>query len=353
MIYYSHINEDNRVERKLQQAGKFAIVVAICGSGERVLSLLDNSACKRMIVVDFNEEAIYLLQLKLTALQKLGVDDYLDFVGHNQLAEKNRVALYQSFKSLLPIAAQRFWDKHISSIQKGILHIGHFEKFLQRVRPLTNFYLGKKFQNIFKKGEQKNGFPSFRWTILKNFFSHKLVYRLAGNKDVAFVGADAETKIIPAALDSVIKNRNASSSFMMHLIFKGGVTEMQDCDRPPSLQKEVLSIIKERLAIKEIIVEYRTSDLLSFAKQEANNLMPPVFYSLSDILSFAGFAYLDKVMKCISGKGNLIVARSFLRNRLTSNQLNALATYGNVNLHSDEESTGMYQVFSINGNKSE
>src|SRR5947209_14175145 len=102
MIYYSHINEDNRVERSLLQEGGFSTVVAICGSGERVLSVLDNTAIKKITVVDNNEEAIFLLQLKLAALWHLNVSEYLGFVGHFTVSMKERIARFNALKYTLP-----------------------------------------------------------------------------------------------------------------------------------------------------------------------------------------------------------------------------------------------------------
>ena len=59
MIYYSHVNEDSRVERELLQSSNCPSVLAVAGSGERVLALMDITCCKKLHVVDVNEEAIF------------------------------------------------------------------------------------------------------------------------------------------------------------------------------------------------------------------------------------------------------------------------------------------------------
>ena len=46
MIYYSHVNEDNRVERELMTKGHFSSLWGIAGSGERVISLMDTDGIK-------------------------------------------------------------------------------------------------------------------------------------------------------------------------------------------------------------------------------------------------------------------------------------------------------------------
>ena len=41
MIWYSHVNEDNRAERNLLLQGQYDQVICITGSGERALALMD------------------------------------------------------------------------------------------------------------------------------------------------------------------------------------------------------------------------------------------------------------------------------------------------------------------------
>src|SRR5829696_3313570 len=102
MIYYSHINEDNRIERALLQQGSFPTAVVICGSGERVLSLMDNKVCKQIHVVDHNTEAIFLLQLKIVALSQLPVTSCLEFIGHHSMGGKERLDRFFSIEKWLP-----------------------------------------------------------------------------------------------------------------------------------------------------------------------------------------------------------------------------------------------------------
>jgi hypothetical protein len=107
-----------------------------------------------------------------------------------------------------------------------------------------------------------------------------------------------------------------------------------------------LTVIKDRLLNQEIEIKYHVADLLEFLRheQEKNG---PVFYSLSDILSFADFDYLHAIVKETAVNENFLVGRSFMRNRLSNDQLSLLTRFGNVSLHDEEESTGMYQVFSL------
>jgi len=64
MLFYSHVNEDNTIERQLLQNSGCRHAVAIAGSGERVIALMDHESCKKITAVDFNKDALFLLQLK-------------------------------------------------------------------------------------------------------------------------------------------------------------------------------------------------------------------------------------------------------------------------------------------------
>ena len=348
MIYYSHINEDNRVERKLLEQTPCDTVVAVCGSGERVLSLMDNKNCTRFFVVDNNEEAIYLLQLKLEALKQLSVDDYLRFIGHADATKNDRIEVFETLRQNLPPKTKDYWELNKKRIGKGILYAGHFERFLDRIRPLTNLYLGNGFQQIFKQDYKEKTFPKRRWKLLQTLFSYKLSYQMAGNTDIAFVGQNTQTQQIPRSLNETITANKASSSFMAHLIFKRTLSEMCEKELPPSLQKNVLLGIRNRLLQNEIDIYYYACDLLEFVATK--EILPDsnVFYSISDILSFVDFTYLKTFLTKIPPGRNLIAGRSFLRNRLTTDQLKDLEFFGTVAIHDDEESTRMYQVFSIN-----
>jgi S-adenosylmethionine:diacylglycerol 3-amino-3-carboxypropyl transferase len=347
MIYYSHINEDNRIERQLLCESACATAVVICGSGERVISLMDIDHCKRFIVVDNNDEAIYLLQLKLTALTHLSVHDYLSFIGHYPLPEKERWAMFEAIKQHLPALALKFWNNHSNTIARSLLQAGQFEKFLGRVRSLTRWYLGRGFRHIWTKDFDRAIFPEKRWGLLKTLFAHKIVYRLAGNKDVAFTGKKADTRLIPSALDGIIKSNKAPASFMAHLVFNGNLLQMPEATLPPSLQKQVLTRVKERLIKKEITVATHVDDLLHFVTNQSQTIRQPAFYSVSDLLSFVPFEYVKELAGETTTEGNIVIGRSFLRNRLTKDHLHQLTEFGQVTLYDEQDSTGMYQVFCI------
>ncbi|MEP7376653.1 MAG: DUF3419 family protein [Chitinophagaceae bacterium] len=349
MLYYSHVNEDNRVERKLLQKTGNTTIVAVAGSGERVIALMDIETCKQVHIVDVNEEALLLLQLKLAALEELTVEEYLQFCGHYAATHKIRSHWFDQLKNKLTSSCKMYWESNLSGVEKGILYTGHFEKFLQRMRPSVNFFLGKNFLVAFSGNPiMLKKFPKAKWKLLSRLFSLRWIYKLWGNKDAAFVSKDAVTAHIPSALNEVIYKGEAGSCFMAHLIFKGHLREMKEDDLPPSLQKEVLLKIKNKLISSDITIRYHHTDILDFVNKKITAFNKPVFYSVSDILSFENLHYLQQLIDKTTSPGNYLVWRAFLRNRANTGVNTLLASKpGELQEHTTDESTRMYQVFSI------
>jgi S-adenosylmethionine:diacylglycerol 3-amino-3-carboxypropyl transferase len=350
MIYYSHINEDSKPERNwLSKFSKSSMVVVV-GSGERVIALMDNPNLVELNLVDINLEAIFLFQLKIQALQILEVKDYLKFIGHYEAGKEFRISCYLKIRNRLTDDCSTYWSQRLPAIERGILYIGHFERFLERIRPLLLFFLGKGFLEILEgKPLVKFSFTAIKWEALSYFFSMKWVYRLFGNKDVAFIGNDSVVGYIPKTISKNIYQGKAGSNFMMHLIFKGHLRDMDMKHLPESLQENILLVVKNKLLNKKLKINYIHGDLLEFAKQLSSGGRGNNFYSCSDILSFQNSDYVFRLIEATANVGeNLIVFRSFLANRLTEKDAHCIQDkYGDVYMDDDIESTGMYQVCAV------
>ena len=63
-IYYAHVNEDNTIARDLLFLHQPCTLYCITGSGERLISLLDAPGLSKVVAIDSNPEANFLLELK-------------------------------------------------------------------------------------------------------------------------------------------------------------------------------------------------------------------------------------------------------------------------------------------------
>lgn len=346
MIAYSHVNEDSDPEwEELNRSGKKRCVV-VAGSGERVISLLD-SDCKEFVILDLNKAALYLTELKLVAIQYVDAKDYLGFVGaDNSMESEERISIYKSIKGNLNPNTAHFFDNNLNQIKDGILFSGEFEKFLGRVRPLLRFVLGEKFIDKITEGTYKLSlFERFRWKLVNLSFKLKMTYTLFGNKDQAFVGSGAKVNEIAKVLDRQFKNRTAHKSFMVHLIFRGDLVKMKDEHLPRSMSAKVLESIKTKLAQDDVLVSLKEVDLKEYLQK---NILEETFISCSDILSFVKSNYVFDMLRVISGRGNQVVLRAFIRNRLSSADLKEIDGFRfNISEVTSVEKTGMYQVLTL------
>ncbi len=351
MIYYSHVNEDNNVERNALLSRPAKSLYAIAGSGERVIALMDCPTLDAVHLIDNNWDALYLSELKIAALAHLEVENYRSFIGFTP-ALGDRWAQFEALEPMLSEGCRHFWALQREAIEMGVCNCGHFEQFLQRANPIIRFFLGKGFYQCFsvKKADWK-GFPTLRWRIVKAIFSYRWTYLLFGMKDSAFISKDAALQAIPAGLQKSLDEDAVAQSGLFHLVFNGTLHQMSEENLPPSFQKAVLQRIKTALSDGRLKVHYHFGDVLDVLKGLNIEREESSFFSLSDILSFVNLDYQQKLIGLITaantGKGTLIF-RAFVRNRLTQKQAadlkNQFATLQDL---TTKERSHFYQVFQI------
>jgi S-adenosylmethionine-diacylglycerol 3-amino-3-carboxypropyl transferase len=85
--------------------------------------------------VDSNPAQIFLVALKMRAIQKLDYDDFVGFVGARPC--HRRLRLYQHLRPTLSEGARDFWDGQRESLELGIIHCGKFENYFSLFRRLV------------------------------------------------------------------------------------------------------------------------------------------------------------------------------------------------------------------------
>jgi S-adenosylmethionine:diacylglycerol 3-amino-3-carboxypropyl transferase len=348
MLFYTHVNEDNAVERLAMADMQAGELFVIAGSGERVLALLDHPGISTVYVVDNNREALYLCALKIAALKALDVQTYLRFVGLLVASAEERLQCFAQLSPELAEACREFWSTKQAEIAAGICTVGHFEQFLAKARPWLRFFLGKGFYQCLEKPRAEwRRFPHLRWAMVRWLFARRFTYRLFGLRDQAFISAGAELSAIPAAMQQSLLEGRVQESCLFHLVMNGHLRAMPPEYQPPSFQPEVLKRIKLALYERRLQIHYVLSDV-----SEALRTLPfqqgvNRFFSLSDLLSFMDWADMEKLIGQIASlpQGqNRAVFRAFVRNRPSDAELGEL---GRVEDLSTAERTHFYQVFQI------
>lgn len=349
MIWYSHVNEDNRVERGLLLQGEYDQVICVTGSGERALSLMDAGKLRLFHAIDINPEANYLLEFKLAALKRLEVNDYLLCCG---LLGKRSMAygtvIEEIVQGLSPECSD-YWQQRMDLLLAGVAHCGHFERFLRRIRPLLRTVLGKSFEGCLERPYHSlRKFPLRRWNLLLRLFCHRWIYLLLGNRDSAFIAPDTQPRLIPKALNETLELDQAANSFMFHLIFNGDLCKLPREHLPPSIREEVLDAILLRLSDPGFVLKLHTGDLKTLIANWPDRDFSRTYFSVSDILSFTDFNYLLGFLELLKGEGIAVVFRSFLRHEVSQTQLMLLRGHvKSVTDVSHRDQTRMYKVYHV------
>ena len=349
MIWYSHVNEDNRAERELLLQGGYDQVICVTGSGERALALMDVGSLRSFHTIDINPEANYLLELKLATLKQLGERDYLASCG--LLGERPRhdaTTTGDILESLSP-SCRDYWRKRMDLLLAGVAHCGHFERFLGRIRPMLQAALGKSFEECFVRPYNSlQKFPFKRWNFLLRLFSQRWIYLLMGNRDPAFVAPGTEPFLISRALQKTLEEDRVMASFMFHLIFRGALDAMPSEQLPPSLRKEVLEGILLKLREPGFLLQFHEGDLKATVAAWPMQDFSRTFFSISDILSFADFDYLLEFLELLNGEEIAVVFRSFLRHGLSRVQMETLENrFKRVADISQKDQSRMYSVYHV------
>src|SRR3989338_2444930 len=132
-IMYSMCWEDYSLLNKALGVGKSSSVLSIASGGENALALALHHP-KRIVAVDSNPAQIYLLELKIAAINNLEFGDFIGFLG---LADADRRSIYQGLELYLGEKARIFWKGNSNLISTGIIHCGKFEKYLSYFRKLV------------------------------------------------------------------------------------------------------------------------------------------------------------------------------------------------------------------------
>jgi len=150
-IMYSYQNEDYQAELALldkvaknQDCGcecddddhkpKLRVLM-IASAGENVLSVSTSHLVEKIYAIDTNEAELHLSEIRRTAATHFSRDQQLRILGadpnisrQDTEGELERLSLYFSIRSYLPIPTRQYWDDNISQIKFGLAHVGRNEQ---------------------------------------------------------------------------------------------------------------------------------------------------------------------------------------------------------------------------------
>lgn len=188
-INYSMCWEDPEVLNRALEISNKDDVLSIVSGGENLFAILLNNP-KSLVGIDINKEQIYIAKLKIAAIKTLNFEEFIQFLGFNSY--DNRLNLFNKIKSNLTNEEIEYWKNHNNFIDRGIIHCGKFERYLEKFRRyFLPLIISKKKINQFldlDSSEDQEEFYKKYW----NTWRFRLIFRLFFSKKSIKKGRDKQ-----------------------------------------------------------------------------------------------------------------------------------------------------------------
>jgi S-adenosylmethionine-diacylglycerol 3-amino-3-carboxypropyl transferase len=163
--------------------------LSIASAGDNTLALLAAGPA-RVIAIDCNAAQLACLALRVAAYRCLGYSELLEFYGSRPSAR--RLVLYERCRPCLDSETREFWDARRTMLQRGLGHVGRFERYVELFRrwllPLVH---GRgRIDRLLQGGTTREcesfyarQWDNWRWRMLfRLFFSRPVMARLGRDR---------------------------------------------------------------------------------------------------------------------------------------------------------------------------
>lgn len=103
----------------------------ICSGGCSTINLINNKM-KKIDVIDINPEQLFLLELKIILLINYG--DEKDKILNGEISDDEMINKYMNVRTQLSKMCLKYWNNKIELICEGIINIGKFDIFLEKLK---------------------------------------------------------------------------------------------------------------------------------------------------------------------------------------------------------------------------
>lgn len=287
-IAYSQCWEDASIVLKALQINDKDIVLSISSGGCNTVAIAGEKP-SLIYTVDSNQSQNFLLELKLAAIQNLSKENTLAFLGYRKCSNR-----YEIFSSLIPFLSEKcldFWMDNIGFIEKGVVHCGKFEKYIQVFRKCILPLVFKKntIRNLVipkNKAEQEKFYlekwDTLRWKLIfKIFFSRAVMSGSGRNKQMfahsknISIASIYYNRVKKALMNGVIYN----NFYLNYILFK-------DFEELPLYLENFNNSIEN--------IKITTLDVLSFLQSMPENSISK--FNLSDIFEPLTQDMMDEII---------------------------------------------------------
>lgn len=255
-IRYANCWEDADILIEGLKPEKNSKILSVASAGDNSFSLLCTDPSV-VVAADINPVQLYLVELKKAAIEALGYEDFLAFIGVTACSD--REVIFDRIADKLSMECLTYWLGHFSQIKSGLIYQGKFEKYFQLFRGKIMPWIHRKgtVNELFRDktvSEQElfyqETWNSWRWRLLFRIFFSKTVMGKFG-RDPEFlkeVKVDVGTYIFGKA-EKHLRSTNAQSNYLLHFIHLGNFGRTL----PHYLRRENYEIIRSRIDRLQIV----------------------------------------------------------------------------------------------------
>jgi S-adenosylmethionine-diacylglycerol 3-amino-3-carboxypropyl transferase len=248
--------EDPDCDRRALRISSADKVVAIASGGCNVFELLLDDP-REIVAVDISPAQVYLVELKVAAIRRLDLHEYLSFIGI--APSTNRQSFYVDLRESLSREARDYWDYHSDLINLGIQESGRYEQFLRMFRRLLRVLQGRRrIQGLFdqRTGSQNSYFDTVwntpQWRLIFRLFFNKRILAKRGLASDYFKFADGASSFAESFFrrtEHALKRLPVGSNYFLQQYLLGEYLVL-----PSYLQKDNYDLIRSRLDKIRLVV---------------------------------------------------------------------------------------------------
>lgn len=285
-IHYAQCWEDPQTLRQALDITPGDNIISIASGGDNTFSLLLNNPGS-LTAVDRNPIQIFLVELKMRAIERLEYDEFVRFVGAR--SDENRERIYSRIRPHLSRKARAYWDENPDIIQKGIIHCGKFEHYFRIFRKyvIPLIHTRKTVNKLLEASsleEQERFYEQTwnnrRWQVLFRIFFGKFLLGRLGRDPSLFQYvtleniADEILNWTRHGLTEVPINTN----YFIEYILRGKYNNLEVA--PPYLQPTNFLILKEQIKRVHLVCESLEEYLKTLQPKTISK------FNLSDIFEY-------------------------------------------------------------------
>ena len=296
-IVFGMVHEDAAVEvavlRQVRETVANPVAFCIASGGCTALSLL-LEAPSQLHVIDINAAQLYLVELKIAALQRLAPDETA------RCLLRDARPFYARLQPYLSTRTRRFWDDNRALLAGGLNRCGVIERVSRAIALALPLAFGARrvrrmfaFRDLEKqRAYYRDSWDKSLWRAAFSFLLSAPILRLLYARGFTSQIPPRFASQIKSRVDEVFTRFPAATNAYLWQTFRGRVP-LRDEAMPLYLQRENLAAVRENFSS----IVLRHADAATYL--EAQTASSIDFFALSNILEVTTVEYAQRLSRAV------------------------------------------------------